>query len=186
MATTTDQSAAKLYPNILDHLALQNRIDRKCKTRHLWVTLQRMYHQLKLQWKQVLQQREQSYCKHPLPLPEMKMTRSKLRRRCCLMMEVSTHTLPTVWSQSLASSQRGPKHIWRTRISKIKKFPFWLSTTEIIRGNSGPTAINSKFEWLLSGSTESVSYTESTVTVISFRETVTAQTTIPKIPFLTA
>ena len=42
---------------------------------------------------------------------------------------------------------------------------YWdFVTTEIVRGNFGPTAINSKFGWLLSGPTESVSYTGAIVT----------------------
>ena len=42
---------------------------------------------------------------------------------------------------------------------------YWdFVTTEIVRGELGPTAINSKFGWLLSGPTESVTSAETTVT----------------------
>ena len=37
-------------------------------------------------------------------------------------------------------------------------------TIEIVRGDFGPTAVNSKFGWLLSGATESVINQETTVT----------------------
>ena len=37
-------------------------------------------------------------------------------------------------------------------------------TTEIVRGEFGPTAINSKFGWLLSGPTDSVTSSDTTVT----------------------
>ena len=37
-------------------------------------------------------------------------------------------------------------------------------TTEIVRGVVGPTAINSKFGWLLSGPTESTTSSETSVT----------------------
>lgn len=42
---------------------------------------------------------------------------------------------------------------------------YWdFVTTEIVRGEFGPTAINSKFGWLLSGPTECVTSSETTVT----------------------
>ena len=42
---------------------------------------------------------------------------------------------------------------------------YWdFVTSEIVRGDFGPTAVNSKFGWLLSGPTESVINQETTVT----------------------
>ena len=46
----------------------------------------------------------------------------------------------------------GPDHYWD------------FGTTEIVPGEFGPTAINSKFGWLLSGPTESVTSSETIVT----------------------
>lgn len=62
---------------------------------------------------------------------------------------------------------------------------YWdFVTSEIVRGHFGPTAVNSKFGWLLSGPTESVIDQETTVTNLITAGNNTACLITLKIPSL--
>ena len=62
---------------------------------------------------------------------------------------------------------------------------YWdFVTSEIARGDFGPTAVNSKFGWLLSGPTESVINQETTVTNLTKPEKATACLITPRMPLL--